>query len=76
LARDLLANRGDHDISVRPFEKLNAKEIFDLADLCAESRLADVTGIRRFSEMPPVRHRDQVLEIPQREGGNVHSVIL
>jgi hypothetical protein len=50
----LACGRNDHT-PVRPLEKLDPKEVFDLLDLRTQSRLADMTGLRGTPEMPAIR---------------------
>ena len=76
LACDALSHWSNDDIPVRSLKQLDSQEVFSLSDLSAQRRLADVTRFRRLSEMPVIRHGDQILQVTKGQGRYIHKHVL
>ena len=63
MCEDRLTHRRDLHRAVGAFENHNTQFLFQLLDLPAQSRLADKTAFRRFTEVVVLRHRNHVFEL-------------
>ena len=65
-SRHLLADRGDDDAAVGPFDELHAEQLFEILDGDAEGGLRHEACRRRTAEMPVLGERREIAELARR----------
>ena len=65
LLHEHLAGFGQLDVALGPVKELHLQLVFELTDLVAERRLAEIQAFRGAPEVQGIRHRHDVPEVPQ-----------
>ena len=70
------AGVGQLDMTLGPVEQRNPKFCFQLSNLLAEGRLAEVEPLRRMAEVESVGDGDHVPQMTQLHGGREPSTLI